>query len=74
MESQPQNPKFRNNPENFHTCLCVRTRVCVSHSLVCDCRGFLSYLNQEDTNRELVKMAFYTSCQSNHGIAFTLGF
>ena len=20
MESQPQNPKFRNNPENFHPC------------------------------------------------------
>ena len=22
MESQPQNPEFRNNPENFHLCLC----------------------------------------------------
>ena len=22
MESQPQNPEFRNNPENFHACLC----------------------------------------------------
>ena len=22
MESQPQNPKFRNNPENFHSCTC----------------------------------------------------
>ena len=21
MESQPQNPEFRNNPENFHSCL-----------------------------------------------------
>ena len=21
MESQPQNPKFRNNPENFHSCV-----------------------------------------------------
>ena len=21
MESQPQNPEFRNNPENFHTCI-----------------------------------------------------
>ena len=65
MESQPQNSEFRNNPENFHPCSCVRTRVCVSHSLVCDCRCFLSYLNQEDTNRD-------TSCQCNHGVAFTL--
>ena len=23
MESQPQNPEFRNNPENFHSCLHV---------------------------------------------------
>ena len=21
MESQPQNPEFRNNPENFHLCV-----------------------------------------------------
>ena len=21
MESQPQNPEFRNNPENFHQCI-----------------------------------------------------
>ena len=23
MESQPQNPELRNNPENFHPCICV---------------------------------------------------
>ena len=23
MESQPQNPEFRNNPENFHQCTCL---------------------------------------------------
>ena len=23
MESLPQNPEFRNNPENFHTCIYV---------------------------------------------------
>ena len=22
MESQPQNPEFRNNPENYHQCIC----------------------------------------------------
>ena len=22
MESQPRNPEFRNNPENFHPCVC----------------------------------------------------
>ena len=25
MESQPQNPEFRNNPENFHPCTCQYT-------------------------------------------------
>ena len=23
MESQPQNPEFRINPENLHPCICV---------------------------------------------------
>ena len=23
MESQPQNPEFRNNPENFHPCIAL---------------------------------------------------
>ena len=27
MESQPQNPEFRNNPENFHTCITVSNRM-----------------------------------------------
>ena len=25
VESQPQNPEFRNNPENFHPCSCACT-------------------------------------------------
>ena len=25
MESQPQNPEFRNNPENFHLCIAYVT-------------------------------------------------
>ena len=24
MESQPQNPEFRNNPENLQPCVCVK--------------------------------------------------
>ena len=26
MESQPQNPEFRNNPENFHPCVSSKAR------------------------------------------------
>ena len=27
MESQPQNPEFRNNPENFHPCVMSATYI-----------------------------------------------
>ena len=30
MESQPQNPEFRNNPENFHPC--IRLEMCLAVS------------------------------------------
>ena len=29
MESQPQNPELRNNPENFHPCRDDKNRSCV---------------------------------------------
>ena len=33
MESQPQNPEFRNNPEKFHSCYMNPTTVLMSHIL-----------------------------------------
>ena len=37
MESLPQNPEFRNNPENFHLYVCVSlTRGAVCCYAVCD--------------------------------------
>ena len=30
MESQPQNPEFRNNPENFHPCMQDLTVIVIS--------------------------------------------
>ena len=33
MESQPRNPEFRNNCENFHPCLCLFLWY---HRLICD--------------------------------------
>ena len=30
MESQPQNPEFRNNPENFHPCIPI-VEMCVKN-------------------------------------------
>ena len=42
MESRPQNPEFRNNPENFHPCIVGLffflsvSGVCISFS-VCLC-------------------------------------
>ena len=50
MESQPQNPEFRINPENFHLCLCCACLCSVSlprgamgWSAVCDCGISWSY-------------------------------
>ena len=34
MESQPQNPEFRNNPENFHPCVCQIVNIFLSISLL----------------------------------------
>ena len=31
MESQPQNPEFRNNPENFHPCVLVSQSTLLGH-------------------------------------------
>ena len=30
MESQPQDPEFRNNPENFHTCVYSQVKNVIS--------------------------------------------
>ena len=32
MESQPQNPEFRNNPENFHPCFTITLIVSTKQS------------------------------------------
>ena len=32
MESQPQNPEVRNNPENFHPC--ITTKIYIKHGHV----------------------------------------
>ena len=31
MESQPQNPEFRNNPENFHQCIAMYANLQASY-------------------------------------------
>ena len=37
MESQPQNPEFRNNPENFHPC--DNTHKWSREACLCDTRN-----------------------------------
>ena len=34
MESQPQNPEFRNNPENYHTCKLAKIYVSCNNGLM----------------------------------------
>ena len=38
MESQPQNPEFRNNPENFHPYMSDQCLLC-SKDIFWPCRG-----------------------------------
>ena len=35
MESQPQNPEFRNNPESFHQCTIGFNRMTIALSEAC---------------------------------------
>ena len=35
MESQPQNPKLRNNPNNFHLCTKGAGPICCIYSKTC---------------------------------------
>ena len=34
MESQPQNPEFRNNPENFHPCIITTAHIYVYSTIL----------------------------------------
>ena len=48
MKSQPQNPEFRNNPENFHPCgksilVCIGTFCTKKRALVCQKKFFSSF-------------------------------
>ena len=53
MESQDQNPEFRNNPENFHPCT---TRLSSMTPLICTANiDFLGYFHTS-TAQELSAM------------------
>ena len=66
MESQPQNPQFRNNPENFHPCnyflthqfKCVLdkkilTFLCPSFFFYLDLRGAFNMKWKREITREI---------------------
>ena len=43
MESQPQNPEFRKNPENFHPCIFLNLKL---NNVVCVARLMMAYMTQ----------------------------
>ena len=43
MESLPQNPDFRINPENFHPCICIILKACSSMGYYGWVLGFISF-------------------------------
>ena len=55
MESQPQNPEFRNNPEKFHRCITMPATYVQTYS------RFLFFINEAYTlnpNQTALKEAF----------------
>ena len=62
MESQPQNPEFRNNPENFHPCVLRNyhnkphsfmsdpTATMYSHSMSCDLSNKILFNQTNNSN------------------------
>ena len=45
MESQPQNPEFRNNPDNFHPCIQIISPKVMGH-LCSDLSGVIQLVVQ----------------------------
>ena len=61
MESQPQNPEFRNNPENFHPCICVKSLLTLFHASHNFCyllssAYILSYVSILQTTRTQIRL------------------
>ena len=63
MESQPQNPEFRNNPEKFHPCV----EFCLNHFYLEVYEGCLSQdkNDSETTVHNLLLRQPYTICCSH---------
>ena len=58
MESQPQNPEFRNHPENFHPCIYAQ----------------LANFRQESPKLVLLQtMTTQMKCRKMHNVAFHQG-
>ena len=60
MESQPQNPEFRNNPENFHPWL--KSRVSIVLAFFC----IKFYTDRPETSKVRLQILYLTdSCLSS---------
>ena len=44
MESHPQNPEFRNNPENFHPWILSSNQIIKALIRLCGCAGWSALL------------------------------
>ena len=58
MESQPQNPEFRNNPENFRPCVQTRQSLCCLHTQNMEVDEYNGYKYQ---NLALTHLVFFHS-------------
>ena len=63
MESQPQNPEFRNNPANFHPC---KTIIGISANNGPICIGFEANEQEKLQKQDFrTKIWFKSCCQPN---------
>ena len=72
MESQPQNPEFRNNPENFHLCIIYVKYCSPKHMLIHKggalpepfCHVLMIFANSLDPDqaRQFVRPDLESSC------------
>ena len=58
MESQLQNPEFRNNPENFHPCTCLKSDYAMQYAgncskIVCQ-KGLKTGYSDQSASEEAV--------------------
>ena len=63
MESQPQNPELRNNPENFHPCVTMSQNSPVSNDMAYNMFHKIMILKLNEPARKILLLTTIVSSQ-----------